>query len=202
MNDLLFAFASCVKTPGFTFVCRAHARLGIGANTAIFSVIYAVLLRPLPYPEGDRLAIVTETDCEISRRYRFHFPIMSIGNATTGLRTDRDPTARTFNLSGLQGRAPEQISGAIIDCEFFKAIGLEPSSAASSPPRRIESGSVAGSDQRSVVAEDFCARPHVLGRAVNFGNQPYTTLGLMPPEMFSPRTVEVWFPLMAADRQS
>jgi putative ABC transport system permease protein len=126
MNDLRFAFRQLRKSPGFTFTAVLTLALGIGANTAIFSVIYAVLLRPLPYPEADRLMIVTETDA--------NQPQISV-SLPDYLDWKRDNTVfeeiaisrrESFNLSGLSGRAPEQISGALVTANFFKVIGLKP----------------------------------------------------------------------------
>ena len=126
INDFRFAFRQLRKSPGFTFVAILTLALGIGANTAIFSVIYAVLLRPLPYPEADRLMIVTETVRSMPRS-RFRFRTISIGKATTPF-SKRSPfrAANRYNLSGLEGRAPEQVSGALVTANFFKVIGLNP----------------------------------------------------------------------------
>ncbi len=197
LSDLRFALRQLRKSPGFTFVAVLTLALGIGANTAIFSVIYAVLLRPLPYPESDRLAILTQSDAN-QPQISVSFPdYLDWKRDNTTFEEIAISRRESFNLSGLQGRAPEQISGAIVTANFFKVIGLQP-----------QLGRVFTADEDKVggpllaVISDklweriFARDAHVIGRVVNFGNQPYTVIGVMPPEMFSPRTVEVWFPLM------
>ena len=197
MKDLRFALRQLRKSPGFTFVAVLTLALGIGANTAIFSVIYAVLLRPLPYPEADKITILTESDAN-QPQISVSFPdYVDWKRDNTSFEEIAVSRRESFNLSGLQGRAPEQISGAIVTANFFKVIGLKPQLG------RVftaEEDRVGG--PMLVVISDrlwqriFSRDPKVLGRTVNFGNQPYTVIGVMPPEMFSPRTVEVWFPIM------
>ncbi len=197
MNDLRFALRQLRKSPGFTLIAVLTLALGIGANTAIFSVIYAVLLQPLPYPNGDRIVILTETDQnqpQISVAFPDYVDWRRDNTVFENLALSR---RESFNLSGLQGRAPEQISGALVTANFFKVIGLNPQlgRAFTDEEDRV------GGPMVCVISDKlwqrvFARDPNVLGRAVNFGNEPYTILGVMPPQMFSPRTVDVWFPVM------
>src|SRR2546421_3061845 len=196
MNDLRFAFRQLRKTPGFTFIAVLTLALGIGANTAIFSVIYAVLLQPLPYPEGDRVVILTETATnqpQISVTYPDYVDWKRDNTVFENIAVSR---RESFNLSGLPGRAPEQVPGGLVTGNFFKVIGLQ------SQLGRVftEEEDRVGGPLVCVISDKlwqrvFARDPNVLGRAVNFGNQPYTVIGVMPPQMFSPRTAEVWFPL-------
>ena len=197
INDFRFAFRQLRKSPGFTCVAILTLALGIGANTAIFSVIYAVLLRPLPYPEADRLMIVTETGASMPQ-ISVSFPdYVDWKRDNTVFEEIAISRRESFNLSGLEGRAPEQVSGALVTANFFKVIGLNPQQG------RVftEEEDRVGGPLLAVISDRLWGRiffrdPNVLGRTVNFGNQPYTIIGIMPPQMFSPRTVDVWFPLM------
>src|ERR1700704_6046483 len=126
MNDLRFALRQLRKSPGFTLIAVLTLALGIGANTAIFSVIYAVLLQPLPYPDPNRLTILTETDAnqpQISVSFPDYVDWRRDNTVFEQLALSR---RESFNLSGLEGRAPEQISGALVTANFFKVVGLNP----------------------------------------------------------------------------
>ena len=121
MNDLRFALRQLRKSPGFTLIAVLTLALGIGANTAIFSVIYAVLLQPLPYPDPDRLMILTETDAnqpQISVSFPDYVDWKRDNTVFEQLAISR---RESFNLSGLEGRAPEQISGAPRHRELFQS---------------------------------------------------------------------------------
>src|SRR2546423_2222776 len=196
MNDLRFAFRKLRKTPGFTLIAVLTLALGIGANTAIFSVIYAVLLQPLPYPDAGKLVILPEPDSnqpQIPVSYPNYVDCKRDNTVFENIAVSR---RESFNLSGLQDRAPEQVSGGLVTASFFKVIGLSPQLG------RVftEEEDRVGGPPVCVISDKlwqrvFARDPNVLGKTVNFGNQPYTILGVMPPQMFSPRTSEVWFPL-------
>jgi putative ABC transport system permease protein len=196
MNDLRFALRQLRKSPGFTLIAVLTLALGIGANTAIFSVIYAVLLQPLPYPEGDRIVILTETDSnqpQISVAYPDYVDWKRDNTVFENIAVSR---RESFNLSGLPGRPPEQVQGGLVTGNFFKVIGLQ----AQLGRVFTEEEDRVGGPAVCVISDKLWQRvfvrdPNVLGKTVNFGNQPYTILGVMPPQMFSPRTAEVWFPL-------
>lgn len=196
MNNLRFAIRQFRKSPGFTFVAVLTLALCIGANSAIFSVINAVLLRPLPYPNPDRLMIVTETDADqpsISVSFPDYLDWKRDNTVFENLAVSR---RETYNLSGLQGREPEQIPGALVTANFFQVIGLKPQIG------RVftEQEDRAGGPALAVISDKLWQRvfqrdPAVLGRTLNFAGELYTVIGVMPPQMFSPRTAQVWFPV-------
>ncbi|MDQ6809938.1 MAG: ABC transporter permease, partial [Verrucomicrobiota bacterium] len=193
MNDLRFALRQLRKAPGFTILAVLTLALGIGANASIFSVVNAVLLRPLPYPNGDRLMVVMETDQkmpEISVSFPDYVDWRRDNTVFENLALTR---RESYNLSGLDRRAPEQVSGAIVTANFFRVIGLDPQLG------RVftDEEDRVGGPQLAVISDKLWARlfarsPDVIGRSLTFANQPYTVVGVMPPQMFSPRTTDVW----------
>ena len=108
MNNLRYALRQLRKSPGFTFVAVLTLALGIGANTAIFSVIYAVLLQPLPYPDPDRIAIITETNSsqpQISISFPDYVDWKRDNTSFEQLAIARE---ESYNLSGLDQRGPSR----------------------------------------------------------------------------------------------
>jgi len=197
MNDLRFALRQLRKSPGFTFIAILTLALGIGANTAIFNVIYAVLLRPLPYPEADRVAILAESDPHLSN-IAVSFPDYLDWKRDSKVFEEIAVVRRdSLSLSGVEHRAPEQVAGAIVTANFFKVIGLQPQIGRvfTEEEDRVDGPALAVISDR-LWQRVFARDPNVLGRAVNFGSEIYTVIGVMPPQMFSPRTAEVWSPLM------
>ena len=196
MNDLRYAFRQLRKSPGFTIVAVLTLALCIGANSAIFSVINAVLLRPLPYPDPDRLMIVTESDADQ--------PAISVSlpdyldwkKQNTVFEEIAVARRETFNLSGLKGRPPEQIPTGIVTANFFKVIGLKPQLGRVFSEEEDREGGPA-----LVVLSDplwqrlFQRDPAVLGQTLNLAGELYTVIGVMPPQIFSPRRAELWVPL-------
>ena len=159
-------------------------------------MINAVLLRPLPYPDPDRLMIVTESDAEMPS-ISVSFPdYLDWKKENTVFENIAVARGKTYNLSGLEGREPEQIPGAVVTANFFEIIGLKPQLG------RVftEAEDRVGGPALAVISDQLWQRlfqrdPAVLGRSLDFAGEFYTVIGVMPPQMFSPRRAEVWFPL-------
>ena len=197
MTEIRYAIRQLWKAPGFTFVAVFTLALGIGANTSIFSVVNAVLLRPLPYPQPERLVIVQETHTAMPL-ISVSFPdYMDWRRENTVFEHLAVSRRESYNLSNLDGRDPEQISGAIVTANFFNAIGLAPQLGRTFTDDEDRLGG-----EPVVVISDalwqrlFQRDRAVLGRSLTLGNRAYTIIGVMPPQMFSPRAVDVWMPLM------
>jgi predicted permease len=196
MNDLRFAFRQLRKSPGFTIIAVLTLALGIGANSAIFSVVNAVLLRPLPYPKADRLVYLNEvtqgTDTSIAlpdyadwRKDSKSFEHLAISRL------------ESRNLSGIPGREPERISVAYVTANFFNVIGLPPQVGRTF----TEDEDRPGAPSLAVISDRLWDRafhrdPQVVGRPMNFHGTPITVIGVMPPEMDSPHGVDAWFAVM------
>src|SRR5213082_2966066 len=197
MNDLTFALRQLRKSPGFTFVAVLTLALGIGANTAIFSIVNAVLLRPLPYPDADRIMVLNESSGP-RQDYSVALPdYFDWRNENTVFEHLAATHKESRNLSGIPGRDPERVSCASVTRNFFNIIGLPPELGRtfSQDEDKVGAPPVAVISDR-VWRRVFNADPGVLGRSITLHDQNYTVTGVMPPQMTSPQDTDVWLSMM------
>ena len=196
MNNLRFAFRQLRKSPGFTIIAVLTLALGIGANSAIFSVVNHVLLRPLPYPHPERLVYLNETTggTNTSIALPDYIDWRKDSKSFEHLAISR---LESRNLSGIPGREPERISVAYVTANFFNVIGLPPQIGRTF----TEDEDKPGAPSLAVISDRLWDRafhrdPKIVGQPMNFHGQPITVIGVMPREMDSPHGVDAWFAVM------
>jgi putative ABC transport system permease protein len=182
LNDLRYAIRMLLKNPGFTAVAVSTLALGIGANAAIFSVVNAVLLRPLPYPEPDLLVVVRENMPKM--RY-------FAGTVTAGQFLDYKVGNEVFsdiaafnsfgvNLTGVG--EPQHIQAARVSAGLFQLLGIVPFRGRGF----LSEEDRTGSDQVMVLSyglwqRQFGGDAKVIGKTLQLDDKPFTIVGIMPP---------------------
>lgn len=197
MNDFRFALRQLIKNPGFSAVAIITLALGIGANTAIFSIVNAVLLRPLPYPDANRIMVLNESSGP-GQDYSVALPdYFDWQKENTVFEHLAATHKESRNLSGIPGREPERISCAAVTRNFFNVIGLAPQIGRTFREDEDKVGAppvVVISDR--LWRRAFNANPSVLGRAITLHDQSYAVIGVMPPQMTSPQDSDAWLSMM------
>jgi putative ABC transport system permease protein len=194
MNNLRLALRQLIKNPGFAAVAIITLALGIGANTAIFSIVNAVLLKPLPYPDADRIMVLNESGG--GQEFAVALPNYEDWKRDNTVFQSLAITRReSRNLSEVSGQEAQRISVAHVSEDFFKVIGISPKLGRTF----TEEESKAGGPPTVVISDRLWQRAfsrdtNVLGRTIKLHNQGYTIIGVMPPEMASPQDTDVWFP--------
>ena len=197
-RDVRYALRRLLHSPGFAAVVIATLALGIGANTAIFSVVNAVLLRPLPYPAPDQLVTVFH-----------HYPSLSNLEAGFAVPTYRDVGERTRTFDSyavasswavnLTGRAePERLPALRATAGYFRVLGTAPLLGRTFLPGEDQPGR----DHVVVISAGlwqrlFGGRPDVLRSTLQLNGEPYQIVGVMPPSFrdFYMRQANLWAPL-------
>ena len=185
------------KQPCFSVIAILTLTLGIGANTAIFSIVNAVLLRPLPYPDANRIMVLNESSGP-GQDYSVALPdYFDWRNDNTVFEHLAATHKESRNLSGIPGRDPERVSCASVTRNFFSVVGISP-----------EIGRIFSEDEDKVGAPPvvvisdrlwrrvFNADPSVLGRSITLHDQNFTVIGVMPPQVTSPQDSDVWLSMM------
>ena len=201
LGDIRFAFRMLAKTPGFAAIAVLTLALGIGANTAIFSVVEGTLLRPLPFPHAERLVRIFEaqdesgaraasinlSDQTVQRWREFGRDIFEdIGAGTGG--------AATVGLN--DGSPVQTVPAARITSNLFSVLGLPPAQGRTFILEEDREGGPAV----AIISDDFWrnnlnARRDVLGSTIVIDGKQHTIIGVMPKSFRHPYRASIWLPL-------
>ncbi len=190
--DFKYSLRSLSKRPSFSLVAILTLALGIGASTAIFSVVDAVLLRPLPYPSQERLVEVTELN-QAGRG-------MAFAEANFN---DLAARSRSFEAIATYTRSPDAVAGGMepvrtnisgVSADFFRVLGVRPALG-----RLISTETLREGNQVAVVSYGFWkrilnGRTDLGGSSLRFANRSFAVIGVLPPETEFPAGTDVWFP--------
>ncbi|HZE13283.1 MAG TPA: ABC transporter permease [Chthoniobacterales bacterium] len=186
MTDIRYGLRQLIKHPAFTIIAILTLALGIGANTAIFSVVNAVLLKPLPFPEPDQLVAFGMTDTRQkdqtnlgSLSYPDFFDFRDQNRTLASSAVYRDVT---FALTGEEGAT--SLHGIKVSAEFFDVLGIKPKMGRAFV-RDDEQGGGGPGGFKVVISDEFWkkhfgADPNVIGHTLTLDRRPYTVIGVMP----------------------
>jgi putative ABC transport system permease protein len=201
LKDLRYALRMLRRKPGFTAVAVLTLALGIGGNTAIFSVVNAVLLRALPYPDAERLVSVYES-------------LPQGGTGSVSVPNFHDWRAQSDAFTGLaayqygdfnlqEEQQPVRAIGATVTANFFDVLGATPQHGRGF----LEGEDQAGRDRVVILSDklwrrSYGADPGVVGQDIMLGGEKHQVVGVMPPAVQYPAaSVELWVPLVFTERQ-
>ena len=202
VQDVRYGWRMLAKNPGFTAIAVVTLALGIGASTAIFSVVDTVLLRPLPYQQPGQLVVVSETLPQMSSE--------EIGVSAGEFQDYRDRNrsfsqvaayeSAGFNLTG-EGQ-PVRVNAAQVSASTFPLLGVSPELGRVFTSGEDRSGSVVVLSH-SLWQHQYASAPDILGKVVKLDEKSYTVVGVMPPSFRFPfdgaplsEMADVWTPLV------
>jgi putative ABC transport system permease protein len=197
VQDLRFAFRTILKRPVPALVAVVTLALGIGANTAIFSVVDAVLLSPLPFRDPDRLAVVWASNPELAAKVGFPDKLP----ASPGAFYDWKRESKSFEKMAMVGATrvalsgngePELLGAVEVSGEFFQVLGTSPLLGRTLLPEDDETGKkTAVVLSHGLWKRRFGGAPDVVGRKILLDGEPITVVGVMPARFAFPRGAEM-----------
>ena len=194
-SDLRYAFRQLVKNPGFAGVAILTLALGIGACTAIFSVINGVLLRPLDFPQPDRIVVIRETNLPQFPEFSVSPPnYLDWAKQTKSSQYLAAYSGVQVNLTG-EGE-PQRLIGVKATAHYFDVYGIKPVLGRTFVPEE----DAPGKDHVVVLSHAFWQRvfagePNVVGRSIQLSGEPYTVIGVAPPHFGEASKVDIWAPM-------
>jgi len=203
-QDLRFGLRMLLKKPAFTLIAVFTIALGVGANTAIFSVVNAALLRGLPYQEPERLVHLWEqTPQQNSPQREASYPDL-LDWRQNQVFSGMAAYGGNGNFSLLGNDGPEPVRGGRVTANFFDVLGVEPILG-----RRFREGEDQPGAERVVLLtyslwqQRYGGKPDVIGQTLRLNDDPHTVIGVLPPNFqFAPRgAAELWTPWQMSEPQ-
>ena len=195
MTDLRYALRQLAKSPGFTAVAVLTLALGIGATAAVFSIIYALFYRPLPFAEPERLALIVKHFSPSDRGQLYVDPpsLVDWTADTSVFQRVALIAGAAVNLSTTD--QPERVGGNQVSVGTLELLGVRPALGRSF----VAEDAVPGRDHVVILSNalwrrHFAADPHVLDQQVRMEGTVYTVIGVMPPGFGFPFRAEFWMP--------
>ena len=197
-QDLRFALRGLRRTPGFAAIAILVLALGIGASTAMFSVVSAVLLRPLPYKDPDRLLNLWETNLksktsQMADSYGDFLDWRAQNHVFEGIAVHNDAA---FTLVGPNG--PVRVEGPFVSTNLFNVLGVKPALGRGFLPNEDEPGHSVVIISHDLWQRSFSSDPRALGQSIQLDHSTYTIVGVMPAGFqfpIQPTPIEVWVAL-------
>lgn len=197
-KDLTYAFRLLRKSPGFTLTAVLSLALGIGAHTAVFSAIYSVLIRPLPFKDPGRLVLVTEySPGDVPQTGS---PLLRF-QARAAQNTVFEETAAYWNVTGGNGMvfggsgSAERLQFSIVTNSFFSILGVQPTIGRTfSQPDQNPGGAKVFLASDALWRRLLGGDPRTIGKNFRLDGETYTLIGILPPEFKFPGTCDLWIP--------
>jgi putative ABC transport system permease protein len=193
-QDVRYGLRVLRRNPAFTFTAVITLALGIGANTAIFSVIYGVLLRPLPYREGERLVVLNQ-QARLSHINRLGFSVKEFQDYRDQTRTMEMVEHHSMNFILYGREEPERVQTAVVSANFFDVLGVKPLLGRSFVPEDEQPGGEAVLMlSYKYWQQSHGSDPNIVGKVFRMNNRPHTVIGVLPPVPEYPSESDVYMP--------
>jgi predicted permease len=202
-RDVMYGARRLAARPMFTAVAVITLALGIGANTAIFSVVHSVLLAPLPFADPDRLVMMWETDGPdddsafiVAAPNWQDWTKQSTSFTATAIWEDLN-----FNIAG--GADPEQVAGLRVSSSVFPMLGIDPQLGRTFRPEEDTPGHDVVVISDGLWRRRFGARSDIVGQVTRVNGQPFEVIGVMPPSFaFMDKSYAVWVPIAFTEQDA
>ena len=202
LQDLRYALRQLRKSPGFAVVVVATLSLGIGANTAIFSVVHTVLLAPLPYRDVDRVMMIWGRN---SVRGDQQFPV-SAGDFTDWKQKNDvfEEVAASYDneVTLTNAGEPKLVLGYALTPNYFRILGVAPKMGRTFTDEEAKSGRNVAVLSEKMWRTTFRGDPNILGKSVILDAKPYDVIGVMPSDFNFPPQTELWMPFAVSPAAS